>query len=155
MKPIVYHDAKVHSLPDAMLGVGKVMLSKLRAYLSMNLDFADKNSRQRLLLRRGCGKTGQIWRDRGGFTERPQRFFEGVSTCYAHGWQQKCDKPKAYYMEVLLLGNPYLDRWGGRENPDYPDYTNPNQRNVQADIFFLVQNMTSNIVVDRNERFLL
>jgi len=58
-------------------------------------------------------------------------------------------------MEVLLLGNPYLDRWGGRENPDYPDYTNPNRRNVQADIFHLVQNMNSTTAVDRHERYLL
>jgi hypothetical protein len=46
MKALVYHDAKVHSLPDAMLGVGKVMLSRLRAYLSMNLDFSEKLDRQ-------------------------------------------------------------------------------------------------------------
>jgi len=56
-------------------------------------------------------------------------------------------------MEVLLLGNPYLDRWGGRENPDYPDYTNPNRRNVQADIFRLVETMSDATAVDYNARY--
>jgi hypothetical protein len=51
-------------------------------------------------------------------------------------------------MEVLLLGNPYLDRWGGRNDTDYPDYGNPNKRNVQADIFRLVESMNSTTIVD-------
>jgi len=56
-------------------------------------------------------------------------------------------------MEVVLLGNPYLDRWGGRENPDYPDYTNPNRRNVQADTFRLVETLNGTTAVDYNARY--
>ena len=95
----------------------------------------------------------QTWRDRHGWSERPQKFFEGISSCRAQHWQHACSKPKAYYMEVLLLGNPYLDRWGGRENPDYPDYTNPNRRNVQADIFNLVYSFNASHAVDYNARY--
>jgi len=48
-RPLVMHTYNVHNLPDAMLGVGKVMLSKLRAHLSRNLDFVDKIDRQKVL----------------------------------------------------------------------------------------------------------
>jgi hypothetical protein len=152
-KPVVYHKIFVHKLPDAMRGVGQVMLSKLRAYLSMNLDFSEKLDREHLLRRRNCGKNGQIWGDRLGLTHRSQQFFEGQSTCYSSPYDTKCTKPKAYYMEVLLFGNPYLDRWGGRENPDYPDYTSPNRRNVQADIFHLVETIGTTQAVDFNRRY--
>jgi len=130
-----------------------VMLSKLRAYLSMNLDFSEKLDREHLLRRRNCGKTSQTWADHHHHTKRPQEFFEGQSTCDGNAQDTKCTKPPAYYMEVLLFGNPYLDRWGGRENPDYPDYTNPNRRNVQADIFALVYTNSPDVTVDYNARY--